>query len=91
MVNLVKVVRRYVAAEADVGKFTLPEGHLFGMEVPKGGSTCAKCKFAGEDGKHCTNKYFQDWRKSVGAEDPSELPVPADRYCCDVFQAASKP
>jgi hypothetical protein len=86
MVNLVRVVRRHVQAQ-EVGKFELPPDHLFAMEVPEGGSSCAKCKFGSEDGKHCGNQYFQDWRKSLKAEDPSELPLPADRYCCDVFAA----
>lgn len=73
---------------AAVGKFMLPADHLFGMKVPKGGSSCAKCKFAGKDGKHCSSELFQDWRKSLNADDPSELPAPADEYCCDVFAAA---
>lgn len=77
-----------LAEGKDVGKFTLPEDHLFGMRVPKGGSSCAKCKFAGSDGKHCGNTNFQDWQKSLGVADPSELPAPADEYCCDVFAAS---
>ena len=86
-VNLVRIVRRYAAGKAEVGKFKLPEGHLFGMEVPEGGSSCAKCKWGSADAKHCANPYFQEWRKSLKAEDPSLLPLPADRYCCDVFAA----
>jgi len=78
-----RVARRFLAQE--VGMFDLPPDHLFGMEVPKGGSSCAKCKFVSEDKKHCSNKYYRGWRKSLGVEDPSELPVAADSYCCDVF------
>jgi len=70
-----------------VGTFTLPKDHLFGMRVPDGGSSCAKCLFVSDDGKHCGNPYFQDWRKSLKEKDPSLLPHPADSYCCDVFQA----
>ena len=76
-----------LAAPEGVGKFTLPEGHLFGMRVPKGGSDCSKCKFVSKNLKHCGNPYFQEWRKSLGA-DPSLLPLPADEYCCDVFAEA---
>lgn len=89
--NLVRIVRRFAAGEAEVGKFKLPDGHLFGMEVPQGGSSCAKCKWVSADTKHCANPYFQEWRKSLKAEDPSQLPLSADRYCCDVFTAAEKP
>lgn len=87
MVNLVHIVRRYAAGEAEVGKFELPKGHMFGMEVPEGGSSCAMCKWGSADAKHCANPYFQAWQKSLKAEDSSLLPKPADRYCCDVFQA----
>ncbi len=86
MANLVRIVRRFAKEQAEVGKFKLPEGHMFGMEVPEGGSSCAKCKWGSADAKHCANPYFQEWRKSLKAEDPSALPLPADRYCCDVFQ-----
>jgi len=77
----------YERKAAQVGKFTLPKAHLFGMEVPKNGSCCSKCHFVSQDGKNCGNTYFQDWRKSLEVEDPSELPKPADQYCCDVFEA----
>jgi len=76
----------YERQAADVGKFKLPTTHLFGMKVPEGGSACSKCKFVTEDGKHCGSEYFQDWQKSLGTEDPSKLPAPANSYCCDVFQ-----
>lgn len=79
-----RVLRRFLAAET--GKYELPPDHLFGMRVPEGGSNCAKCRFVSEDGSHCANSYYQDWRKSLG-EDPTLLPMSADRYCCDVFQA----
>jgi len=89
VVNLVRIIRRYAVAEAAVGKFELPEGHLFGMEVPVGGSNCAKCKFVSADKKRCSSTYFQDWQKSLKVEDPGALPKPANRYCCDVFSAAA--
>lgn len=73
-------------AADEVGEFELPKGHLFGMEVPKGGSACSKCKFVGKDKKSCGNEYFVKWRKSLKADDPNALPAPADEYCCDVFE-----
>ena len=69
-----------------VGRFKLPPGHLFGMEVPKGGSDCAKCRFVSADQKHCGNPYFIGWQKSLKVEDPTLLPAPANQYCCDVFE-----
>ena len=50
------------------------------MVVPKGGSSCASCRFLGEDGKTCTNPYFQEWAET------DRLPAPADQYCSDWFQ-----
>lgn len=73
---------------AAVGRFHLPRGHLFGMPVPLGGSACSKCRFVSNDGEHCGNRFFQQWRKTLAAKDPSELPAPANRYCCDVFEMA---
>ena len=71
---------------AVVGDVSYPEGHKFGLKVPKGGSACSKCKFLSEDGKHCGSEYFQRWHKSVGAKDPALIPEPADQYCCDVYE-----
>jgi hypothetical protein len=99
MVDLVhRVVARYRAFQAflrggsaeEVGKFELPKGHVFGMEVPEGGSACSKCKWLSEDGKHCGSTYFQGWRKSLKVEDPTLIPKPANRYCCDVFTLPEK-
>lgn len=74
--------------EEDVGSFELPETHFFGMKVPKGGAACSKCKFLSDDKKHCESKFFHEWRESLKAEDPTEIPDDADHYCCDVFTAA---
>lgn len=65
------------------GKFELPDSHVMGTVVPKGGSMCANCKYAGEDGKHCTNEYWVQWN---GGDE--KLPAPGDEYCCDVWEAA---
>lgn len=86
LIRAMTIVRRF--RSADVGEFKLPPDHLFAMEVPKGGSSCAKCHYVGQDSEHCGNSYFQNWRKSLGhMEDPGLLPKPANEYCCDVFEA----
>jgi len=64
--------------------FDLPKNHKPGMVVPKGGSSCAKCRFLGEDGKTCDNKYFIKWNGS------NKLPAPADEYCSDWFEVGKK-
>ena len=63
------------------GEFQLPEEHKAGMIVPKGGSSCANCKFLSEDKKNCGNKYWIKWN---GGD--TKLPAPADEYCSDWFQ-----
>lgn len=61
-----------------------PPDHKLGMEVPKGGSSCASCSFVSEDGKHCGNEVFQKWEGS------DVLPKPADEYCCDLYKIRDK-
>ena len=65
-----------------MGEFVLPPNHQPGMRVPKGGSSCANCKYGEvrEDGPHCTNNYFVDWHGE------SKLPAPADEYCSDWWE-----
>lgn len=70
----------------DKGEATYDTDHEPGMRVPKGGSSCATCKFLSSDRKHCSEKHFQKWRESLGAEDPSALPYPADEYCTDWYE-----
>ncbi len=53
--------------------------HQFGMVVPQGGSSCARCLWLGPDGSSCANPSFQQWAGG------SLLPAPADEYCCDVY------
>jgi len=52
-------------------------GHKLGMRVLKGGSMCGNCSYANDDGKSCSNDLFQKFNGG------SELPAPADEYCCD--------
>jgi len=58
-----------------------PADHQVGMEVPKGGSNCAKCEYLKEDGKTCGEPHFIKWNGGTG-----RLPEPSDRYCCDFFE-----
>lgn len=61
-------------------KPTYPADHVPAMRVPKGGSSCATCKYVGEDRKHCSNEYFIKWNGS------NKLPAPADSYCSDWYE-----
>lgn len=67
-------------AKAEHKQVHLPVDHQVGMEVPEGGSNCAKCEYVSEDGKRCANEHFREWNGGP------ELPKPADRYCCDLFE-----
>lgn len=58
-----------------------PSDHKVGMEVPQGGSDCAKCEYVSEDQLRCANNSFVKWNGS------HLLPKSADRYCCDFFEA----
>lgn len=64
-----------------------PPGHLVGVIVPKGGSSCANCSWLRLDGQpRCANRYFQRWRREAeGSQRPELIPAPADEYCCDVW------
>lgn len=55
-----------------------PADHKLGMQVPDGGSDCAKCSFW--DGKDCENKLFREWNGS------GKIPVAPEHYCCDFFE-----
>jgi len=60
-----------------------PASHEAGMRVPKGGSSCAKCRFLGRDGKTCDNYYWVEWNNGN-----NKLPAPADEYCSDWYESA---
>jgi hypothetical protein len=64
-----------------MGEFILPDDHKAGMVVPKGGSSCANCRFASTDGKHCLNVYWVEWNGGNPA-----IPAPADEYCSDWYE-----
>lgn len=76
-----KSKRKLPVAKAEI---EVPEGHKVGMVVPEGGSSCAKCRYVSADLKKCGQPDFQKWNGG------DELPAPAEKYCCDFFQASMK-
>lgn len=60
---------------------TYPENHKPAMEVPQGGSSCAKCSYYNPDGNRCHNRNYQ---KYYGTD---KIPLPPDRFCSDWFEA----
>jgi hypothetical protein len=57
----------------------------FGMEVPKGGSSCLKCEYLKDaDQRLCGNADFIKWNGGP------KFTKPADRYCCNAFEAKEK-
>lgn len=62
-----------------MGKVEYPADHEVGMQVPKGGSDCAKCEYV--KGQKCTNEHFVKW---LGSD---RIPKPTNEYCCDFFEA----
>jgi len=78
-------IRAFIKAELDKrygGKeFRLPDSHRAGMKVPKGGSSCANCKFLKDAEKRlCGSPEFVAWNGS------SEIPGQIDAYCSDWFE-----
>jgi hypothetical protein len=64
-------------------KIEVPAGHKQGMPVPKGGSSCASCKYL-EPGLECSNEYFQKWNGSA------KIPTKdASSYCSDYWEPRS--
>lgn len=75
------VFQRFVPVkEAKKGPITFPPDHVPGLRVPKGGSSCATCKFLGKDKKTCTQKNFIKWNGS------NLIPAPIDEYCTDWYE-----
>lgn len=68
------------------GPFVLPDDHVAGLRVPKGGSCCANCAFGSEDEDGDPACQNPDWIAWNGG-DP-KLPAPADEYCSDWWRPA---
>lgn len=61
----------------------LPPGHQVGLRVPKGGSSCASCRYYNPQGGRygtCESSYYQ---ASVGT---ALIPMPADEWCSDMYE-----
>jgi hypothetical protein len=59
-------------------QFELPTNHLAAVKVPKGGSSCANCRYW--DGKLCTNGYYKKWNGD------GNIPVNPDEFCSDWWE-----
>ncbi len=68
-----------VVHAANEPKPTYPKDHVAGMRVPKGGSSCASCKFLADNKTDCTSTYFQKWNGGP------EIPGKIDEYCSDWY------
>lgn len=67
-----------------MGKAEYPKDHKPGMKVPKGGSSCANCRFL-RPGLKCSNEYFQRWNGS------DKIPAAsADAYCSDFYEPGDR-
>ena len=65
-------------------KIEVPADHKQGIAVPKGGSSCASCKYL-RPGLHCASEYFQRWHGS------SKIPAKsADSYCSDFYEEGER-
>lgn len=60
---------------------TYPPDHKPALEVPKGGSSCASCRYYKGDQK-CGSP---DYAKYYGTD---AIPLPPDRWCSDWYEAA---
>jgi uncharacterized protein len=64
--------------------------HIPGMQVPEGGSNCAKCEYNEKSPLTCGNPDWIEWRKSLGFEENAngtmDLPMANTVYCCDWYE-----
>lgn len=68
--------------------------HMIGMEVPRGGSSCASCRYLVDafgrrtgNGRNCSLALWVNAPKRDGGGGGNpELPLPANRWCCDGYE-----
>ena len=65
--------------QPDLKRFVIPAKYGFGVEVPKGGSSCASCFYLGESRKDCNNALYRRY------EETSKLGAAAEEFCCAVW------
>jgi hypothetical protein len=58
----------------------LERDHSPGMRVPRGGSSCANCRFGHVRTNTCSEPNFVRWNGS------RHIPAPMDSYCSDFWQ-----
>jgi hypothetical protein len=75
-----RLALRSVDGKEVVARF--PPDHQVGMRVPKGGSSCASCRFVQLQENECREPNFVEWNKGP------KLPAPSDSYCSDFWQPA---
>lgn len=61
------------------GPFELPNNHKAALQVPKGGSCCANCKFVDAEKHECKSPYYIKWN----GNDPALPDLPLDEICSD--------
>lgn len=61
-------------------EYGLPSTHKAGLQVPKGGSCCANCKFWNTETKECISEHYKKWNGD------GKIPLPADEYCSDWWE-----
>ena len=66
------------------GEMILPPNHKAGLQVPKGGSCCANCKWWSQEKQICTSTYYSDWAGT------NQIPYAADEYCTNWWEPINK-
>lgn len=73
--------------------FELPKDHVPGMRVPRGGSSCATCKYLDRSTmKTCTSEFFIKAGWEASEHGPAKqagsniIPLRVDEYCSDWYE-----
>ena len=77
------------------GKMVLPSNHKAGLQVPKGGSCCANCKWwvhkDNSEEYHCINTYYQEWAGTHYLNDEKGQPIEdPKKWCSNWFEPKTK-
>ncbi len=68
------------------GALSFPRDHVAALRVPKGGSSCANCKFVDVDAHACKSAHYARWNGGSSA-----LPkgLAADEICSDWWEGTT--
>jgi hypothetical protein len=69
-----------VPLDTGTGEACYAPSHEVGVIAPKGGTSCANCKFV--LGQYCGSTPWVEWFGS------KRIPVPVDEYCCDFWEVS---